>query len=128
MLTQKMMGYVSESVTLVSLKGNAKAGLCCIGRQFRAVGLCPEGVFVETDGKTQIVRKGRFGKLYLKVENNCTDNLHRFFYSTDGRHFHPAGEAFAMRAGFWKGIRTGLFCYGDGGKALFDFYTQHPLR
>ena len=128
MLTQKMMGYVSESITLVSLKGNAKAGLCCIGRQFRAVGLCPEGVFVETDGKTQIVRKGRFGKLYLKVENNCTDNLHRFFYSTDGKHFHPAGEAFAMRAGFWKGIRTGLFCYGDGGKALFDFYTQHPLR
>jgi len=128
MLTQKMMGYVSESVTLVSLKGNAKVGLCCIGRQFRAVGLCPEGVFVETDGKTQIVRKGRFGKLYLKVENNCADNLHRFFYSTDGKHFHPAGEAFAMRAGFWKGIRTGLFCYGDGGKALFDFYTQHPLR
>ena len=128
MLTQKMMGYVSESVTLVSLKGNAKAGLCCIGRQFRAVGLCPEGVFVEIDGKTSIVRKGRFGKLYLKVENNCTDNLHRFFYSTDGKHFHPAGEAFAMRAGFWKGIRTGLFCYGDGGKALFDFYTQHPLR
>ncbi len=128
MLTQKMMGYESESVTVLSLMGNAYAGLCCIGRQFRGIGLCPEGVVEEVDGVKTVIRKGSFKKLYLKLVNNCETNTHQFFYSTDGRHFTPASGSFAMRSGFWKGIRAGLFCYGDGGKAQFDFYRQHPLR
>jgi hypothetical protein len=29
-----------------------------------------------------------------------------------------------MRSGYWKGIRVGLFCYGDGGKAEFDYFRM----
>jgi hypothetical protein len=29
-----------------------------------------------------------------------------------------------MRSGYWKGIRVGLFCYGNSGKASFDDFTQ----
>ena len=27
-----------------------------------------------------------------------------------------------MKGGYWKGIRTGLFCYGKNGLAQFDYY------
>ena len=36
--------------------------------------------------------------------------------------FERAGEAFAMKGGYWKGIRMGLFCYGQDGMAQFDYY------
>ena len=120
MLTQKVVGYVSESTTLMTAQGQCYAGLCCIGKQFRAVGLCEQGVFVEAHGKKVIIKKGRFKKLYLRVSNDCRENRHQFFYSTDGRHFTPAGAPFSMRAGYWKGIRVGLFCYGSGGQAQYD--------
>ena len=124
MLTQKVIGYVSESVTLMSSSGSCRAGLFCIGRQFHAVGICPEGIYVETDGKAEIIRPGKYSKLYLKVSDDCVKNEHQFYYSTDGRHFTPAGVSFTMRAGFWKGIRVGLFCYGDNGQAQFDYFRM----
>lgn len=57
------------------------------------------------------------------------------YYSTDGENFVAAGESFPMRAGFWKGIRVGLFCYSYGhnmsagrpksaNKAYFDSFEQ----
>ena len=49
-------------------------------------------------------------------------NQHQFYYSTDGKQYKKAGEPFAMRGGYWKGIRTGLFCYGQDGQAQFDYY------
>ena len=54
MLTQKVVGYVSESTTLLKAKGNCFAGLCCTGKQFRGVGLCPEGIFVTRNGQILI--------------------------------------------------------------------------
>lgn len=39
----------------------------------------------------------------------------RFFYSTDGERFHPAGNRpFTARAGKWIGAKTGLFCVSNG--------------
>ena len=124
MLTQKVIGYQSESTTLVTASGSSYAGLFCSGKQFRGIGLCKEGVFIEAHGQRQIVRQGKFAKLWLRITNDCIENHHQFYYSTDGEHYEPAGEAFPMRAGYWKGIRVGLFCYGLSGKAAFDFFEQ----
>ncbi len=128
MLTQKVIGYRSESTTLLTAQGQCYAGLFCSGKQFRGIGLCPEGIFLEAGGVKQILRKGKFKHLWLRIANDCRENLHQFSYSTDGKRFVECGEAFPMRAGYWKGIRVGLFCYGDGGRAHFDYFQQKIIE
>ena len=124
MLTQKVVGYQSESTTLMTAKGDCYAGIFCSGKQFRGLGLCPQGIFVEVNGERQIAVKGSFSQLYLRVRDDCQTNSHQFFYSLDGVSFIPVGDVFSMRSGYWKGIRVGLFCYGKGGKAQFDKFEQ----
>ena len=124
MLTQKVVGWLSESTTLVESSGDNFAGLFCSGKLFRAVGLCKDGIYVEAGGQRQMVEKGRFAKVWLRVTNDSQQNRHQFAYSLDGEHFVSAGETFPMRGGYWKGIRTGLFCYGSNGKAHFDSFQQ----
>ena len=129
MLTQKVVGYQSESTTLLSAQGSDyQAGLFCSGKLFRAIGLCPQGVFVEAHGQRHIVKAGRFSRLYLRVSNDSEQNRHKFYYSTDGKHWTAAGDTFTMRAGYWKGIRVGLFCYGRDGTAHFDYFHQQVQR
>ena len=128
MLTQKAMGYGGTATTTVELAdsaGGCFAGLLCMGRQFRAVGLCAEGIAVECDGRRTVVARGNFSKARLRVVSDMKANTHRFYYSTDGSDFIPAGGPFAMREGYWKGVRLGLFCYntlGNGGSAAFDCF------
>lgn len=124
MLTQKVVGYQSESTTLLTAKGDCYAGIFCSGKQFRGVGVCPQGIFVEVNGERQIAVKGSFSQLYLRVKDDCQSNSHQFFYSLDGVSFIPVGDVFSMRSGYWKGIRVGLFCYGKDGKAQFDKFEQ----
>ena len=124
MLTQKVIGYQSESTTLVTVSDNSFAGLFCSGKLFRGIGLCKEGVFVEAHGERLIVKQGKYNQVWLRINNDCIENRHQFYFSTDGEYYEPAGEAFPMRAGYWKGIRVGLFCYGPSGKAAFDFFEQ----
>ena len=124
MLTQKVVGWLSESTTLVESSGDNYAGLFCSGKLFRAVGLCKDGIYVEAGGQRQMVEKGHFAKVWLRVTNDSQQNRHQFAYSLDGEHFVSAGETFPMRGGYWKGIRTGLFCYGSNGKAHFDSFQQ----
>ena len=124
MLTQKVVGYQSESTTLVTISGNSYAGLFCSGKLFRGIGLCKDGVFIEAHSERQIVKQGKFPKVWLRIANDCIENRHQFYFSTDGEHYEPAGEEFPMRAGYWKGIRVGLFCYGPSGEAAFDFFEQ----
>ena len=124
MLTQKVMGYVTESNTMLDVQGDCFSGLACTGQQFHAVGVMPQGIFVETNGQRELVKQGSFKRVHFRITNDTFTNNHQFYYSLDGIHFHPAGEAFRMRIGFWKGIRIGLFCYGDKGKACFDKFTM----
>ena len=49
--------------------------------------------------------------MWLKITNDSEQNRHQFYYSIDGQNYIPAGSPFAMRGGYWKGIRVGLFCY-----------------
>ena len=121
-LTQKVIGYHSTTTTLIEQKGRCSAGLFVSGKLFQGIGLCKKGVFIEAGGKQHIIRKGHFPKLYLRVSIDAEHNQHQFFYSTDGKQFIAAGKPFAMKGGYWKGIRTGLFCYGEDGLAQFDYY------
>ena len=125
MLTQKVIGYQSESTTLLTSDGDNFAGLFCSGKQFRAIGISKQGICIEENGQRHIVKQGKFPKLWLKVTNDCVNNSHQFYYSTDGTNFTPVGEPFPMRSGYWKGIRVGLFCYGKSGKAQFDLFRQN---
>ncbi len=124
MLTQKVVGWQSESTTMMESSGDNFAGLFCSGKEFRGIGLCKDGIYVEVGGQRQLVQKGRFALVWFRVTNDCQQNRHQFYFSLDGEHFISAGEAFPMRGGYWKGIRTGLFCYGNDGKAQFDYFQQ----
>ena len=124
MLTQKVVGYQSESTTVVEASGDNFAGLFCSGKLFKGIGLCEDGVYLEMGGERQLVEKGRFARVWLRISNDCVQNRHQFYYSLDGKTFRPAGEPFPMRGGYWKGIRVGLFCYGISGKAQFDSFQQ----
>ena len=127
MLTQKVIGYVTESTTFLEARGDCFAGLACIGRQFRDVGITPEGIVVEHDNQRTLIRQGKFKRIYLRVQNDCLRHTHRFLYSLDGRTFLPAGEPFPMLGGYWKGIRVALFCYGNSGLARFDTFRRTDL-
>ena len=124
MLTQKVVGWQSESTTMMESSGDNFAGIFCLGKEFRGIGLCKDGIYVEAGGQRQLVLKGKFAQVWFRVTNDCQQNRHQFAYSIDGEHFISAGKAFPMRGGYWKGIRTGLFCYGNDGKAQFDYFQQ----
>ena len=135
MLTQKVVGYQSESTTKVTISGSSYAGLFCSGKTFCGIGLCNNGVFIEFGGRREVICKGKFKELWLKVTNDSEQNRHLFYYSLDGKNYVPAGSEFKMRGGYWKGIRVGLFCYEPNGatttkrkttpsKAQFDYFYQ----
>lgn len=124
MLTQKVVGWQSESTTMMESSGDNFAGIFCLGKEFRGIGLCKDGIYVEAGGQRQLVQKGSFAQVWFRVTNDCQQNRHQFAFSIDGEHFISAGKAFPMRGGYWKGIRTGLFCYGNDGKAQFDYFQQ----
>ena len=134
MLTQKVVGYQSESTTKVSIKGDSYAGLFCSGKLFCGVGLCKDGVFTEFAGQRKLIAKGSYQEVWFKVTNDCEQNRHLFYYSIDGEHYQPAGSAFSMRGGYWKGIRVGVFNYIPTHKstlkrqtssyAQFDYFNQ----
>ena len=128
MLTQKVVGYLSESTTIVETKGDCFAGICCTGKLFTGIGLCKKGIFIEQNGERRIIRPGSFPRLYLKIINDNQQNRHQYFYSTDGKSYLSACDPFPLRAGYWKGIRIGLFCYGPDGMAQFDSFRQSVLK
>lgn len=131
MLTQKSMGYQGEATTLMDckhIKGQTYAGLLCIGKEYRGIGVCSEGIFIENNGERQILINKKPAKVYLRVTLNVDTNQHQFSYSLDGKHFMPSGEPFEMHNGNWKGFRVGLFCYGNSGKAQFDKFDYLILQ
>ena len=125
MLTQKSMGYCGEATTLMDcrqLTTGTYAGLLCIGREYRGIGICAEGIYLEDNGQREVIVRKKPSKVYLRIALNVITNQNQFYYSLDGKHFTAAGTPFAMHAGNWKGFRIGLYCYGDGGKAQFDYF------
>ena len=123
MLTQKSMGYKGEATTLLDCRGmkaGSYAGLLCIGREYRGVGVCADGIYLEDNGIRKVVIRKKPSTVFLRISLNAATNQHQFYYSLDNTHFLPVGDPFEMHDGNWKGFRIGLYCYGNDGKAQFD--------
>lgn len=129
-LTQMMMGYESEATALLlaSELDQASAGLVCMGRDFRGIGLCPEGICIEANGERTVVLVKKPKRIHLRLSLNEPQNSYQFAYSLDGKHFVPAGEPFQMHEGNWKGVRLGLYCYGSNGKAHFEQFQYNVTK
>ncbi|MBQ7419202.1 MAG: glycoside hydrolase 43 family protein [Prevotella sp.] len=131
MLTQKSMGYLGEATTLLDcrdIKTGTYAGLLCIGKEYLGIGVCADGIYLEDNGKREVVVRQKPDKVYLRVSLNVLTNQHLFYYSLDGKNYHCVGAPFKIHSGNWKGFRIGLYCYGDVGKAQFDDFNYHISR
>ena len=130
MLTQKLIGYQSCATTCLDASKLKKgyAGLLSIGDTFRGIGVCKDGLYLEENGNRQLIKRGKFNKIYLRQNIDCHNNVFQFSYSEDGETFKEIGKPFFMKAGNWKGVRTGLYCYGKKGKAFFDFFHYDIIR
>lgn len=131
MLTQKTMGYQGETTTVMdcrNVKEGTFAGLLCIGREYRGIGVCTDGIYIENDGLHEVVYKKKPDIVWLRVSLDTLTNRHQFYYSLDGRHFTTGGAPFEMHEGNWKGFRVGIYCYGEQGKAQFDTFNYDILK
>ncbi len=121
MLTQKTVGYESQATTSMDcsqLKDGDYAGLLCMGKAFMGVGVCRRDgklfFYLENDGERSILSPCRKKTVCLRVDIDSQQNIHQLYYSTDGRHFTPAGQPYSLRMGYWKGSRIGLYSYNTG--------------
>ena len=113
LLTQKVMGYVGEATLLLETTQSPglRTGLALTGKTFCGVGLSEEGIYTEMGGRYTLLRRCKAKRVWLRVAIDSRNNQHQFYYSLDGRHFEVAGQPFPLRAGYWKGIRVGLYGY-----------------
>ena len=131
MLTQKSMGYQGEATTLIDCRGIQKAtyaGMLCIGREFRGIGVCADGIYLENNGQREVIIHKSHAKVFLRVSLNILTRQNQFYYSIDGKRYQPVGSPFEMHNGNWKGFRIGLYCYGDGGTAQFDHFDYQITK
>ena len=128
-LTQKTMGYEGEATTVLdcSQLSSASAGLVCMGRDFRGIGVGPDGIYTEANGQRTVLAK-RPKRIYLRLKLDARENKQQFLYSTDGKRFVTAGEPFEMQNGYWKGVRLGLYCYGSDGTAHFERFNYEITK
>ena len=100
-----------------------------MGREFRSICVTGNGIFICDGNKREMISNKKPRRIYLRIALSATEvGLQQFFYSTDGKTFTAAGEPFQMHQGFWKGVRIGLCCYGNKGKARYDFFNYEVTR
>jgi len=138
MLTQKTMGYLSEATTKIDcsgLKEGTHAGLLCIGRQFRGIGIAQkEGqlwLYLEKNGEREYIQTVKRKVVYLQVYVDGEKNDNQFLMSEDGKNYTKIGESFSMNSGSWKGERVGLYSYNtkeNSGQAQFDYFRYDILK
>ena len=112
------------------------AGLLCTGKQFWGVGVCRQNgttrFFIEQDGERTLLDSCGKKAVWLRVTIDSQHNRHQFSVSIDGDHFIPVGDPFALRMGYWKGSRVGLYSYNtgasQGGTVWFDFFRYDISR
>ena len=123
MLTQKTVGYESETTVRMDVSQmheGDRAGLLCMGKQFMGVGVCQQDgqryFYFEDDNQPQLISSIESNAVYLRVTIDSHNNQHQFSVSFDGSEFRPIGHPFALRMGYWKGSRIGVFSYATGPK------------
>ncbi|MFN8207463.1 MAG: glycoside hydrolase 43 family protein [Bacteroidales bacterium] len=117
-LTQKIMGdrgEVTLDIDITGMSDNQLAGLCLIsGIQ------CQIGV-IKKDGKTSFYAddKGKIisgdltkaKKMYLRINLRIPEKEADFLYSENGKDYRLLTTIYGLKAGFWKGLRVGIFSY-----------------
>ena len=68
-----------------------------------------------TDADPIPYQPARYLTIYIRAR--VTDGRCTFYYSTDGQHFHQAGQPFAMREGKWIGAKIGFVAEETGDKS-----------
>ena len=131
-LTQKTMGYEGEAITEMDgsqLSEGTYAGLCVLGKKYVGIGLCKQNgklqFYTEVNGLREIHGTAP-KKAFLKI--HAEGFLFRFFYSTNGKEWREAGQQMDVRSANWKGPRLGLYCYGNQGKAQFNYFRYQILK
>lgn len=139
-LTQKTMGYrgvATVKIDFSRLDNGGRVGISCIGRKHvgGGVAVAMRGVervaelYMEADGAVETfgdVPSTAGGIIYIRLEIDAVNNIHRYLYSFDNKAFKPLGETFASGSGDWKGSRIGIYAYTtaeDGGSACFDEFA-----
>jgi beta-xylosidase len=135
-ITQKIMGDRGEIILEMDITGMANhqmAGLCLIsGIQ------CQIGI-VKTEGKTSFyaddkgtITAGEFTKakkIFLKINLRIPEKEADLLYSANGSEYKILTTATELKAGFWKGLRIGIFSYNtkenDGVVNFNRFIYRH---
>ncbi len=122
-LTQKLWddaGVVEVRMDVRSMADGQRAGLTFLsGTVFDWVGVAQEGGARRirwATGEGPLVEKG---DVWLRA--TYEGDAGRLLYSLDGKKYEDVGVAVVLKFASWKGSRMGLFSYGTGGKADFDY-------
>jgi beta-xylosidase len=114
-LLQRVMGSkYGEIVTCIDIKGMNEGqtnGLCVVNNKLGLLKVVQQNNarFIQTtiDGKTTDHETVLKNVVWLKAVSE--NNLYRFYYSTDGKNFKPAGETFKVEGWTnWRGVEIGL--------------------
>lgn len=139
MLTQKIMGYTGEvtvKADVSKLEHNGRAGLLCIGNKTAGIGVRntygTNLICTDINNTIKAISKCD-GTVWLRYTYDMTTSLVQPWYSTDGKEFKKAGEAFEIGEGDWKGARFGLYAFtkeetNDNVTVAFDdfiYITDH---
>lgn len=113
-LTQKVMGYRSETTVCLDVQQMADGGCCglaCMGKTNETLSVMRNyGKLYLCRGK-KVVSTVKGKKIFLRVAFDIPQKSYRFAYSLDGRSFTIVGNPFFVDFGHWKGVRFALYHY-----------------
>ena len=135
-LTQKVMGYKSMATIALDcseLAEGGRAGLVCMGRTNQQLGVMRKGgklcLYRGDDQQVlQIQTENPRRTVFLRISFDMKAKQYQFAYSSDNKQFIPIGDPFFVDAGYWKGVRFGIYHYnikGDGGIVKMPWAKYH---
>ena len=99
------------------------------------VGVCLQDgqryFYFEDDNQPQLISSIESNAVYLRVTIDSHNNQHQFSVSLDGSEFRPVGHPFALRMGYWKGSRIGVYSYATSknpGHVVFSDFRYDVTR
>ena len=135
-LTQRLQGPTCEGtveIDLNGLKDGNVAGFGIFQKPHAYVAIEQNGtqrrIVMCKDSEVQEHTEGITGEnIWFRIRVNDKDFTARFYYSSDGRHYHQIGGSFKMGLGYpWTGNRFALFNFsrkpiGINGYADFNWF------
>jgi len=135
-LTQRTVGPACRSEVFLdatSLEPGSEAGICAFQGNSARIGLkaLEDGVYlVASEKETEFFRTPlEGGKVHLAISYDFDADLARLYYSHDGESWTRLDYTLEMKytLDYFTGYRSGLYCFGPGGYADFDYFRQELL-